>query len=307
MPMPPRAQQGGEFGLGGETLAGGDGDRAVPRDLGEVEGRVGGDRLLEPERVIGRDAAGEPDGPGGRELAVGAEEQVGVAADGLAQRPAEGFGAVEIGDARLMAAEDGIGPRGIELQRGEALGDHPGPGFGRRIGVGVEACRVLIGARIDVGIAAQPVTEPPPPEGMDRPVMGLAENVPAGDLEARKGAHHRGIGPLGEPGGIGAAEHPFDVLGRLPLHVAREHVSDHGAHGLRADGRGIDLAPADDAAGGGELHEDEIAPAETRRRVAHHQNVEIGELHGAASKTMTLRRARPDRVASIASLMRASG
>ena len=56
------AEQGGELGLGGEALAGGDRHRRLRRDRGEVERRVGRDRLLEPERVEGRDAPGEPDG-----------------------------------------------------------------------------------------------------------------------------------------------------------------------------------------------------------------------------------------------------
>ena len=60
---------------------------------------------------------------------------------------------------------------------------------------------------------------------------------------------------------------------------------------LRAEGRGVDLADADDAVVGDELEEDEVAPAEAGRRVADDEGLEVGDLH--VRKTITLRSASP--------------
>jgi hypothetical protein len=83
-----------------------------------------------------------------------------------------------------------------------------------------------------------------------------------------KAPDHRQVRALGEARGIDPAEHQLDVPRLLPRHVPPEDIRDHRPHRLGSDARGIDLAPAGDAAGGRDLHEDEVPPAEARRRVA---------------------------------------
>ncbi len=125
------------------------------------------------------------------------------------------------------------------------------------------------------------VVHQPAEQRPDRAVAGLAEDVPAGDLEPREGAHDGQVGALGEARGIGAAEHQLDVFGVLAGHVAGEDVRDHRPHRLGADRGGIAFAPAGDAVVGGELDEDPVAPAPARGRRGGDDDVEIGEFHGA--------------------------
>ena len=269
-------------------------------------GGVGRDRLLEPQRVPRRDAAGEADRAGRGELAVGPEQEVGAVAHRRADRAAEGLGAVEVRQRRLVAAEDRVGPGGVELDRGEAGGDEAGRRGRRGFGVVVEGRRILSRARVEVGVGAQPVAGATAPERVDRAAARLAEDVPAGDLEPGEGAHHGRVRTLAEAGRIGPAKHQLDRLRALAGHVALEDVGDHRAHRRRPDRRGIDLAPAGDAVVGRHLDENEVASAEGRRRVADDQHLEVAELHRGAPKT-TVRRALPERVASRASLIASSG
>ena len=57
------------------------------------------------------------------------------------------------------------------------------------------------------------------------------------------------------------------------------HIGDHPRHHMGAEGGGIDLADALDAVVGHQLQEDEIAPAEARRRIADDEGLELPDLH----------------------------
>src|SRR5688572_30905983 len=96
-------------------------------------------------------------------------------------------------------------------------------------------------------------------------IDGLAErlalDVPERDLDARKHADQRSIGPQGVAGTIDLAPQGFDMERVHALHMAHEDIFDHGSHGLRAEGIAIDLPDAADIVVGRELHENEIAPA----------------------------------------------
>src|SRR5262245_45823027 len=72
-----------ELVLRRQTLAGGDRNRGRARDDRHLLGAVGGNGLLEPERVETLEAPSQPHSAGRRELTVRAEEQVTTVADGL--------------------------------------------------------------------------------------------------------------------------------------------------------------------------------------------------------------------------------
>src|SRR5579862_3653865 len=62
--------------------------------------------------------------------------------------------------------------------------------------------------------------------------------------------------------------------------MPREHVLNHGGDDFRAEGRGVDLADALDAAGGPELQEHKVAAAVAGRRIADDEYFYVLEFHG---------------------------
>ena len=112
-------EQPREFVLGGEPLAGRDRDRGGTGHSGHRGDVLRRHRLLEPERVVGLEPPGEADRARRRHLAVGADQQVALAADRGAQRLDEPLRMVERGKRELAGIERRIGPDGVELDRGE--------------------------------------------------------------------------------------------------------------------------------------------------------------------------------------------
>ena len=214
---------------------------------------------------------------------MGAEEQVRLRAHGLPDRPAEGDGEVDIGHRRHVPAAHRVGPGGVELHRSIAAPHEIERRLGGHLRAGPELRHPVMRQRIEIGIGADPFVHHPAQKRPDRTVAGFAEDIPAGDFKPRKGAHDGEVGPLGEARGIGAAEHAFDVLGRLSLHVAFEDVFDHRAHGFRADRGGVAFAPAGDAGIGGELHQNPVAPAPARCGWSGDDDVEVPEFHRGVS------------------------
>ena len=148
----------------------------------------------------------------------------------------------------------------------------------------------------------------PPRKAWDRPAVRLAEDIPARHFEPGESAHDRRVGALGEAGGIGPAKHHLRVFRAFPHHVPLEDVADHGLHGGRPHGGGIDLAVPHHAARRGNPDEEEVPAAPAGRWVADDKYLEIRQLHRLCpSNRITLRRDRPDRVSSMASLIRESG
>ena len=62
--------------------------------------------------------------------------------------------------------------------------------------------------------------------------------------------------------------------------MALEHVLDHRHDRLGREARRVDFAYALDPAGGLELEEEEIAAAESGRRVADDEGFQLGDFHG---------------------------
>jgi len=101
---------------------------------------------------------------------------------------------------------------------------------------------------------------------VDRFVRGLADDVPAGHFQTADHAHHGQVGTLGETARIGLTEEALDVVRILIQQVTLEHVFDDRQHGFGAEGRGVDLADAFDAAVGLELDEQPVHAADVRWR-----------------------------------------
>src|SRR5262249_7281631 len=78
--------------------------------------------------------------------------------------------------------------------------------------------------------------------------------------------------------------------------MSLDHIGDHAGDDMGAEGGGIDLADTLDPVIGDELQEDEIAPAETRRRIADDEGLEVLDLHMSPQKKPGRRwHARPEK------------
>src|SRR3954447_22790535 len=86
----------GEIVLGGEALAGGDGDARLGSDAGHLFDHLGRDGLLKPDRVVLLEDLGDADGAGGAELAVGADADFELVADGLTDVAEDAGGVLDV-------------------------------------------------------------------------------------------------------------------------------------------------------------------------------------------------------------------
>ena len=179
------------------------------------------------------------------------------------------------------------GPAGSSLTALKPWLDVEACAFGGEIGVVVD---VLVGVldlvgvdaaavRIEVGVGAQRLVHLPAEQLVDRLVGFLADDVPAGDFQRGEAAHHGDVRALREARRIGAAEEVLDVVRIAPDEIALGEVLDHPRRDMRAERCVVRLAVADDAAVGGELHEDEIAAADAGRRVADNPGLDVGDFH----------------------------
>ena len=110
----------GEFVFGGEAFAGGDRDGCLAGDSGHLFDVVGWYRFFEPHWIEWFEGLGESDSAGCSELAVGAEEHVGLGAYCFADGRHEGAASFDYFKARHVAVVDGVGAGGIEFDRCEA-------------------------------------------------------------------------------------------------------------------------------------------------------------------------------------------
>jgi len=84
--------------------------------------------------------------------------------------------------------------------------------------------------------------EPSAEHVVHRPVDGLADDVPAGHLEAAQNAHQRNVGSRRVAAAVDVAPQPLDLEGIGAHDVASEDVLDHADDGARPEGRDEDLA-----------------------------------------------------------------
>jgi hypothetical protein len=124
------AEQFGELLLGGEALAGGDGDRAAPRDLDHRVDVGVRHRLLEPGRAELLHGFGQLDGGRNVEARVAFDQQV----HGVAHRVAHGADDVHREVELAPRERPPVVSEGIELERGVAARRHRAGPFGEALG-----------------------------------------------------------------------------------------------------------------------------------------------------------------------------
>ena len=220
-----------------------------------------------------------------------AEQEVACRSDRLAQRLQERFAQREPLEARLARIESRIRSGRIELHRGEALREILERALRRGVGNRIDRT-VRIGVRaglvgIEIGIAAQPLVDFAAEQLVDGLADRLADDVPQRHLDSGQDAHQRNVGPARVAAAIDLAPQGFDAERIGAFHVALEHVLDHRDDRLGREARRIDLADALDPAGGLELEEQEIAAAESGRRIADDEGLELGDFHGRLQFALT--------------------
>ena len=152
------------------------------------------DGLLQPGRPELREAIGDPQRGRCREAVVRLDHQVDVGADRVAHR------ADDVDREVLVAAvlDAPRGPEGVELHRGVA-------GGGDLAGLGGDGLRLALRPVPAVGVGADAVADPPAEQGVDREPGGLADDVPARDLDGRDG-RHVDLAAVG----VDVADHPLE-------------------------------------------------------------------------------------------------
>ncbi len=212
---------------------------------------------------------------------MGAEQDIGPVADGVADLRAEGLAACHHALGHLMAGIIGVGTGRIEFHRGEPRLDHLDRAVGGEIGV-VEVVFALVVLRVEIGIGAQLLMHRAAEQICDRAAGGLADDVPAGDLQPGDDAHHGRVGPLGETARIGGAPEALDSVRIMAEQVALEHVVDQGEEGGGMKGGGIDFPDPLDPAIRLEAHQDPVHAAEMRRRHGDDMSFQRGDLHAVS-------------------------
>src|SRR5262249_58592957 len=114
-----------------------------------------------------------------RQPAVDLDHQADVVADGPADRGDDALGLVHLFAGHLLPGD----AERVELHRAVAAGDDlAGPGGEVVGGAGAAVPAAGLGPQIVAGAAAQQL--------VDRPAARLADQVPAGDLDAADGGEH---------------------------------------------------------------------------------------------------------------------
>ena len=185
--------------------------------------------------------------PRRRELAVGAEAQVGPGPDGFTNGSGEGDRPLDAMQRRLVPTHRGVRTRRVELHRGESPGDLLGGPCSCEVRVEVHVGGVA-GLGVQVGVGAQGLVDPTAEQAVDGLADGLAHDVPARHLETARGRHQRDVRALGEAAAVGPTPEPLDLERVVPDEANRSaRFADPCGDHLRAERRGVRLAPAHDA------------------------------------------------------------
>ena len=227
---------------------------------------------------------GKANGTSGGELAMGAEEEIGLVAHGFADEFAElgtEFHRLQRGLARI---ESGIWCGGIKLNSGEAeLGIVRGA-FGGGFGVPIDGIGLALGEiGIDIGVGAELFVHASAEKFIDGLADGFSDDIPQGDFNAGEHTHQAHVRAERIARAVDLAPQAFDVKRVHAFNVAPESILDHGSHGLGAEGGTVALANAGDAIVGCQFHEGEIAATPARWRIADNKDFQIGDFHGGVS------------------------
>ena len=185
--------------LGGQPLSRRYRDGGRARHLGHFFGGVRGNRLFQPQGVIGLQPAGQPNRARRRHLAMGSEQQVGAVADGGAQLGGEGLAQGQAFQRQLAPVKGAVGTRRIKLQGGEAHLQIFLRPLGRQIRVIIDAGFVA-GPGVDIGVGPQALVHLTAQQIIDRLVRRLADNIPARHFQGAEAPLHRQVWMLGEAG-----------------------------------------------------------------------------------------------------------
>ena len=215
-------QQFGELVERHQALAGGDGDAGVGGDPGHFVHVFRRHRFLEPERLVFLEHLGDADCAGGAELAMRADADFQLVADGIANG-AEDLRRVLDGLQRKIAGQREVGHERVDLAGGVAflhqlLGNRAGAG-----GILPDAFRghVGVGAQLLVAATAEEV--------VDGLAGGLADDVPQGHFDGRQRWRSVQAGmAVVVVGGVDLLPDRFDVEGALADDEAGDDVVQQG-------------------------------------------------------------------------------
>ena len=273
------AQCGHEFHLAAKPFAHGDGNGCRARHLGQPCDIIGGDGFFIPQGIMHLERAGKPDRMARRELAVRTKQKIGPVAHRLPDQAAKLGRPRDIGHGGRMPTPDRVGACGVEFDGCPPFGHTGSGGFGLCGAVDPKAGAFAARRRVKIGIGPHPRVHLSTQKRPNRPLARFTQDIPTGHLKPGKGTECCGIGPLGKARRPDAARHQLDILGVLACHMAGKDIFDHAMHGLGANGGGIDLAQARDAASRGEAHDQPVAPTPTGRWRGHCENLDIAEPH----------------------------
>ena len=206
------------------------------------------------------------------------EKQIHLVADGLTDQAHEAFTAVEFVQRQLPAIERRVRTRRIKLDGRETLLLIFDGALSRTLGVVIDRIR-FVRRGINVGVGANFLVHAPTEQLVHRLPRRLADDVPARHLERAQYSHQRQIRVLREAARIHPPPDRLDRMRILTRHVARKHVFQHPRNEIRVKRHAVRFADATDAIVGGQLDEDEITPAESRRRIADHEGLDVLENH----------------------------
>ena len=280
-------EQFAELELGGQALAGGDGDGGCAGYAGHLIAILRRHRFLEPQWIVLLHPAGEANRAGGGGLAVGADKDVRLVAHRFAHGGNDGFGVVQAVQRRFagVAVAHHVDER-IELQRREAfLNVRQGACCGR-VWVRMRGASRFVARRWpEVGVGTELVVIAPAKQVVDGLIEGLADDVPTRHFESAQDAGESVVRVLVVIVGFIA----FAVVDISPEALYLEgigadgvgcaHVLDHLGDRERMERRLVDLADANDAVVRLDLGENPMASAPMGTRCTHHQRRYRCDLH----------------------------
>ena len=180
-----------ELGDRGEPLARCHRDSCLTGNASHLFGGIGNGRLFEPERIELLELTRQPDRSGSGELAVGTKQQVGSIADGLTNRSGDRHRTADVIEAGHVAVERGVRPSWVKLHGIEPATHLEG---GLLSGLGRVAVNVRpLGIGVEIRVRPQRVVDPSAEQVTDRLASVLANDVPAGHLDAAHDADERRV------------------------------------------------------------------------------------------------------------------
>src|ERR1017187_7955211 len=209
---------------------------------------------------------------------MGTHQEIRLAAHRFAHQSHQPNGALQ----RLLSGLPWIVRRittgGIEFDARKTLFHILGRALGGAFGVVVELLALAV-CRVEVGVTSQALVDLPAQQVVHRLLYRFTDDVPARHLQPADHAHQRQIWPQAESRTIALAPDRFDLKWIASGKAPHEDILDHGCDHVRSEGCRIHLAETFDPACRLQFQKDEVASAETRRRIADDEYVDTVEFH----------------------------